>query len=66
VGSFFTFKKATKAPPKIQIDDDSELIDEDSLLTEEGLKKPQLPVGTIINPSTYFDICKDIQFKFRS
>jgi len=44
VGSSFPLKKATKALPKIQIDDDSELIDEDSLLTEEDLKKPQLPV----------------------
>ncbi|CAN6199670.1 unnamed protein product, partial [Urochloa humidicola] len=44
VGSSFPLKKATKALPKIQIDDDSDLIDEDSLLTEEDLKKPQLPV----------------------
>ncbi|KAK3141166.1 hypothetical protein QOZ80_4BG0330340 [Eleusine coracana subsp. coracana] len=44
MGSSFPLKKSTKALPKIQIDDDSELIDEDSLLTEEDLKKPQLPV----------------------
>ncbi|XP_025798959.1 anamorsin homolog isoform X2 [Panicum hallii] len=44
MGSSFPLKKATKALPKIQIDDDSELIDEDSLLAEEDLKKPQLPV----------------------
>jgi len=44
MGSSFPLKKAKKALPKIQIDDDSELIDEDSLLSEEGLKKPQLPV----------------------
>ncbi|OEL32338.1 Anamorsin-like protein [Dichanthelium oligosanthes] len=43
MGSSFPLKKATKALPKIQIDDDSEFIDEDSLLTED-LKKPQLPV----------------------
>lgn len=42
IGSSFSLKKAL---PKIQIDDDMDLIDEDSLLTEEDLKKPQLPVG---------------------
>lgn len=43
IGSSFTIKKTVKNPLKIQIDDDSDLIDEDSLLTEEDLKKPQLP-----------------------
>ncbi|CAN4086704.1 unnamed protein product [Withania somnifera] len=43
VGSSFSIKKVTKSLPKVQIDDDSDLIDEDSLLTEEDLKKPQLP-----------------------
>ncbi|CAL1387789.1 unnamed protein product [Linum trigynum] len=45
IGTSFALKKGTKAPVKLQIDDDSDLIDEDSLLTEEDLKKPQIPVG---------------------
>ncbi|KAJ0024722.1 hypothetical protein Pint_06826 [Pistacia integerrima] len=43
VGSSFALKKAPKSLLKVQLDDDSDLIDEDSLLTEEDLKKPQLP-----------------------
>lgn len=42
-GSSFPLKKATSMVPKIKIDDESDLIDEDSLLTEEDRKKPQLP-----------------------
>ncbi|XAR54652.1 hypothetical protein NMG60_11029884 [Bertholletia excelsa] len=43
-GSSFAIKrKPVKSLPKIEIDDDVDLIDEDSLLTEEDLKKPQLP-----------------------
>ncbi|KAF3794961.1 Anamorsin-like protein [Nymphaea thermarum] len=43
VGSSFSIKAAPKSFPKIQIEDD--LIDEDSLLTEEDLTRPELPIG---------------------
>ncbi|KAL5215580.1 hypothetical protein ABZP36_006981 [Zizania latifolia] len=42
MGSSFPLKKATKGLPKVQIDDDFELIEEDDL------KKPQLPVGIVL------------------
>lgn len=45
IGSSFALKKPAKTLPKVILDDDLDLIDEDSLLTEEDLKKPQLPVG---------------------
>ncbi|KAJ3689226.1 hypothetical protein LUZ61_018390 [Rhynchospora tenuis] len=43
-GSSFPLKKAVKVLPKIQLSDESDLIDEDSLLSEEDLKKPEIPV----------------------
>ncbi|KAF9687035.1 hypothetical protein SADUNF_Sadunf02G0051900 [Salix dunnii] len=43
IGSSFAIKKSIKSSVKVQIDDDSDLIVEDSLLTEEDLKKPQPP-----------------------
>lgn len=39
--------------PKIIVNNESDLIDEDSLLTDEDLKKPQLPISMIDNFSLY-------------
>lgn len=47
MGSSFSLKKTVKTVPKIQIDDELDLIDEDNLLSEEDLKKPQLPQGQL-------------------
>lgn len=62
MGSSFPIRRAVKTVPKIQIDDESDLIDEDSLLTEEDLKKPQLPPGSIQNPSIFGYISSDVFF----
>ncbi|CAH8381023.1 unnamed protein product [Eruca vesicaria subsp. sativa] len=43
IGSSFALKKPAKTRLKVNLDDDLDLIDGDSLLTEEDLKKPQLP-----------------------
>ncbi|KAI5656490.1 hypothetical protein M9H77_25283 [Catharanthus roseus] len=45
IGSSFSLKKETKTLPAVQINDDMDLIDEDSLLSEEDLKKVELAVG---------------------
>lgn len=45
LASSFALKKPAKSILKVKLDDDLDLIDEDSLLTEEVLKKPQLPLG---------------------
>ncbi|KAJ0053660.1 hypothetical protein Pint_03489 [Pistacia integerrima] len=47
IGSSFPIKKAPKSLFKVQINDDYDLIDEEALLTEEDLKKPQLPSSKI-------------------
>lgn len=60
-GSSFSLKNNTKTVPKIQLqlDDDSDLIDEDSLLTEEDLKKPQLPVAGDCGVGSTRKACKN-------
>ncbi|XP_057461159.1 anamorsin homolog isoform X2 [Actinidia eriantha] len=57
--SFALKKKPTKILPKVQIDDDMDLIDEDSLLTEEDLKKPQLPLAGDCEVGSTRKACKN-------
>ncbi|WCJ26038.1 hypothetical protein M5689_007887 [Euphorbia peplus] len=57
IGSSFALKKPTKASIKVQMDDD--LIDEDSLLTEEDLKKPQLPTASDCEVGSTRKACKN-------
>lgn len=59
IGSSFSIKKAEKSLPKFQIEDDMDLIDEDSLLTEEDLKKPQLPVDGDCEVGSTRKACKN-------
>ncbi|KAI3421648.1 uncharacterized protein J3R85_012000 [Psidium guajava] len=60
LGSSFAIKKGTKSFPKVQImGDDDDLIDEDSLLTEEDLKKPQLPSGGDCEVGSTRKACKN-------
>uniref|UniRef100_A0A7N0RA29 Anamorsin homolog n=1 Tax=Kalanchoe fedtschenkoi TaxID=63787 RepID=A0A7N0RA29_KALFE len=59
IGSSFSLKKPAKPLPKIQIDDDMDLIDEDSLLTEDDLKKPQLPVASDCEVGSAKKACKN-------
>ncbi|GMI76093.1 homolog of yeast DRE2 [Hibiscus trionum] len=59
IGSSFAIKKKTvNNPLKIEMDD-SDLIDEDSLLTEEDLKKPQLPPVGDCEVGTTRKACKN-------
>ncbi|KAK9115599.1 hypothetical protein Sjap_014546 [Stephania japonica] len=59
VGSSFSIKKTTKSLPKVQIDDDLDLIDEDSLLTEEDLRKPQIPIASDCEIGSTRKACKN-------
>ncbi|XP_020593695.1 anamorsin homolog [Phalaenopsis equestris] len=59
VGSSFVIKKANRALPKLMIDDESDLIDEDSLLTAEDLKKPQIPAASDCEVGSSRKACKN-------
>ncbi|XP_077231420.1 anamorsin homolog [Tasmannia lanceolata] len=59
IGSSFSIKLGTKSLPKVQIDDDLDLIDEDSLLTDEDLKKPQLPLAGDCEVGSTRKACKN-------
>eukprot|EP00268_Persea_americana_P028312 TRINITY_DN27497_c0_g1_i3.p1 TRINITY_DN27497_c0_g1~~TRINITY_DN27497_c0_g1_i3.p1 ORF type:complete len:275 (-),score=58.74 TRINITY_DN27497_c0_g1_i3:393-1217(-) len=59
IGTSFSLRKANTSVPKIQIDDDLDLIDEDSLLTDEDLKKPQQPLVNDCEVGTTRKACKN-------
>ncbi|KMZ57256.1 hypothetical protein ZOSMA_88G00760 [Zostera marina] len=60
IGSSFSIKKTiTTNLAKIEVDDDLDLIDEDTLLMEEDLKKPQLPLVGDCEISTTRKACKN-------
>ncbi|XP_047336067.1 anamorsin homolog, partial [Impatiens glandulifera] len=61
IGSSFALKKKNpiKSLPKVEINDDIDLIDEDSLLTEDDLKKPQLPVADDCEVGSTKKACKN-------
>nr|XP_009402084.1 PREDICTED: LOW QUALITY PROTEIN: anamorsin homolog [Musa acuminata subsp. malaccensis] len=62
MGSSFLVKKATKTVPEIQIDVETDLIDEDTLFTEEDLKKPQLPQDGDCEVGKTRKACKNCTF----
>ena len=51
VGSSFSLKKQSLT--KIHMEDDLDLIDEESLLTEEDLRRPELPPGLLNSLSPF-------------
>ncbi|XP_015579215.1 LOW QUALITY PROTEIN: anamorsin homolog [Ricinus communis] len=57
IGSSFALKKSTKGSVKVNLDDD--LIDEDSLLTEEDMKKPPIAPGGDCEVGSTRKACKN-------